>query len=476
VRRLRGRQLSAAAVSLAAAAGALAGCTTQSGQTGVQATKPRRPPPTAYQLPAGVVHPFPFERELLPVAFPTRPTTAQCEALSGIACYSPHQLQVAYDLGPLLAKGDDGRGETIVIVDCFGSPTIAHDLATFDGAFGLPAPPSFKIATPAGALPPWDDSAAGPMLPWGVETSLDVEMAHAMAPGANIVLVETPVAETEGTAGFPQIVAAEKWAIGKEDPAVISQSFGATEGTFPAPSSILRLRTAFQLAANRDVTVLASAGDGGSTEPSNVQGTQLYASPVVDWPASDPLVTAIGGTQLHLSAKGSRLFPDNVWNDSNLTGTATAGGGGLSKIFKRPFFQAKVAQVTGDSRGLPDISLSAAEDGGAIVYESFPGTRPGYYVIGGTSEASPLFAGIVAIADQVAGRHLGLLNASLYAIAQEHRPGIVDITTGSNTVTFSQDGRSVTVTGYAAVPGYDLASGLGTVDAAQLVQELAKGP
>jgi subtilase family serine protease len=310
------------------------------------------------------------------------------------------------------------------------------------------------------------------MVSWGEETSLDVEYAHAMAPGARLVLLETPVAETEGTAGFPQIVTAEIWAIEHVDPAVISQSFGATEGTFPSAASVLGLRAAFQLAKKDHVTVLAATGDDGSTDFSSVSGTTLFTTRAVDWPGTDPLVTAVGGLQLHLSRSGSRLLPDNVWNDTNLYGTPSAGSGGVSSVFARPGFQASVAGIVGTRRGVPDVSLSASQDGGAIVYQSFPGGSTGFAVIGGTSEATPLFAGIVAVADQAAGKHLGWLDADLYRLGADHAAGLVDVTVGSNTVTFQQDGHTVTVSGYEAVPGYDLASGLGTVNATLLAREL----
>jgi subtilase family serine protease len=198
----------------------------------------------------------------------------------------------------------------------------------------------------------------------------------------------------------------------------------------------------------------------------------LFTSRAVDWPGTDPLVTAVGGLQLHLSRNGSRLLPDNVWNDTNLYGTPSAGSGGVSSVFARPAFQASVAGIVGSRRGVPDVSLSASQDGGAIVYQSFPGGSTGFAVIGGTSEATPLFAGIVAIADQVAGKHLGWLDADLYRLGSDHAAGIIDVTVGSNTVTFQQDGHTVTVPGYEAVPGYDLASGLGTVNATLLAREL----
>lgn len=124
------------------------------------------------------------------------PTTAQCEAQFQVACYSPNQIERAYDLPALYAKGYNGAGKTIVIVDSFGSTTVRHDLAVFDAAFHLPAPPSFKIIQPAGAVP-------HPNSGWAGETDLDVEYSHAIAPGANILLVETPTSENEGNNRVP---------------------------------------------------------------------------------------------------------------------------------------------------------------------------------------------------------------------------------------------------------------------------------
>jgi subtilase family serine protease len=117
-------------------------------------------------------------------------------------CYSPRQVRRAYGLGPLYAKGFDGRGSTIVIVDPFGSPTIGHDLRAFDSALGLRDPPALRVIQPVGAVPPYDP-ANGRMVDKAGETTLDVEWSHAIAPGANILLVETPVAETALAGGFP---------------------------------------------------------------------------------------------------------------------------------------------------------------------------------------------------------------------------------------------------------------------------------
>ena len=308
-------------------------------------------------------------------------------------------------------------------------------------------------------------------------------MSHSMAPGANILLVETPVDETEGTAGFPQIVKAENYVINHHLGQVISQSFGATEGTFPSAASIQGLRSAYFNAARNHVTVLAATGDAGATDDSNVAGTLLYTHPAVDWPSSDPLVTAVGGTLLSLLSTGQRTQADRVWNDSTNYAFNDAFFGTPGPTSQRDqrrhvdglrpaVVPGLVAGVVGDQRGVPDISMSAACSGLVNFYQSFPG-EPGWYVACGTSEATPLFAGIVALADQVAGHSLGLINPALYAMSAAKAPGLVDVTAGNNTVSFLQP-TLVTVKGFRAGPGYDLASGVGTVNAALFVPELAQ--
>jgi subtilase family serine protease len=226
------------------------------------------------------------------------------------------------------------------------------------------------------------------------------------------------------------------------------------------------------------VSVLAAAGDWGATGPKTLtpQGAAatFFLHRAVSWPASDPLVTAMGGTQLHLDARGNRFEPDTVWNDTNLFNFPLAGTGGLSAVFSRPPYQNGVAPIVGTSRGVPDISMSAAIDGSALFYlDAKAGPLgAGFYLANGTSEATPEFAGIVAIADQVAGHGLGLLNPALYKMEAAHAPGILDVTAGTNTVTFPQGGSVHTVRGFDAVTGYDLASGVGTIDAARFVPEL----
>src|ERR1700722_9889292 len=219
---------------------------------------------TAAGIPATAVLLQPEALHAIAAPLSGPPTTAQCEGAVQVACYDPAQIRTAYNLGPLAAKGIDGRGQTIIIVDSYGSPTIGTDLATFDAPSKLPAPPRLTVIQPAGPVPPYRANATREG--WAGETTLDVEYAHTMAPGASILLVETPTSENEGTSGFPQIVTAEKYVINHHLGGVISQSFSATEETFPSKQSLLALRGAYIDASRKGVTVLAASGDSGATD------------------------------------------------------------------------------------------------------------------------------------------------------------------------------------------------------------------
>lgn len=499
---------------------------------------------TAASLPQGLyavpaVHALPMAVD----SPSTPPTAAECEEYYSVTCYAPNQLAMAYGTGQLDEEGIDGAGQTIVVVEPLGSPTIGSDLSTFDQAFGIPNPPSFQVITPVGT-PPAYDAASTTDQSWAEETSLDVEWAHAMAPGARILLVETPVAETEGLAGFPQILAAEDYVIDNHLGDVISQSFESTEETFPS-AEVLRLLSGTYLNAYlHGITVVSASGDNGVAGYSNPQTTTFYPARVVQWPASDPLVTAVGGTTVSLDAAGNRLAPDVAWNDTynatvlrDFANSAPpqpfASGGGVSAVFARPGYQRREAGLTGPHRGVPDVSMNAGCTGPVDIYSGAVG---GWFITCGTSEAAPLFAGVVAMADQLAGHSLGLVNPALYRLGAEHAPGIVPVTSGNNTVSFpltetagtltstsgtlsansgtvmdaaaassaysralgpgnfswpgsptpwrhwgmltsnavTVTGNAVTIQGYAANGGYSLVTGLGTVDAAQLVPELAR--
>jgi subtilase family serine protease len=347
----------------------------------------------------------------------------------------------------------------------------------FDQGTGLPPPPSLRVLQPVGKVPRYNPRNQD-MVDSAAETTTDVEAAHAIAPGASILLVETPVAETLTGGGFAQFVAAENYVITHNLADVISQSFGIPEQNFPSRAAVLGLRYAYVSAERHHVTVLAAANDFGVTGPTRAGG-MFRTQRVVDWPASDPLVTGVGGTRLRLTASGSRLSADSAWNESGSAVVARYAGalpwassGGVSAIFARPAYQDPVRTAVGNHRGVPDVALSASFSGASITFESFTGSPGAWKIAAGTSVATPYFAGIVAIADQYLRTRLGLVNPLLYRLEQAHAPGIVDVTQGSNTVSFVQNRKTVTVTGYPARPGYDLVTGVGTIDAARFVRGL----
>jgi subtilase family serine protease len=455
---LRSRLGGLVAVALAATLGGFAGAPAS------RATHRPAPASGAAVMPVPAVAGLVSSRAALPSPEPT----SQCLTAFGIRCYTPVQYRQAYHLHGLYSDGVTGSGRTIMIVDSFGSPTIRNDVHMFDRQFGFPDP-DLRIVQ-AGRIPRFDPTNST-MVGWADETTLDVEYAHSIAPGARIVLVETPVAETEGVTGFPEMMNAEKALIDYGVGDVISQSFGATENTFPGfgqgnYSSLLSLRYAFTDAFAHNVTVLAASGDDGATN-AKLDGLTLYPQRVNSWPSADPLVTSVGGAQLYLDNAANRVKTDSVWNDGS-----GAGGGGQSAVFGRPPFQNDVSAVVGDHRGTPDISMGAAVNGSCWVYESFSASGAGWELFGGTSEATPVFSGIVALADQLAGHRLGDINQALYALGRlsqashfSFKTGIVDIAVGDNT--FGG------VTGFKAGVGYDLASGWGTIDGEEFVRALA---
>lgn len=395
------------------------------------------------------------------------PTDAFCRTTFGVTCYSPQEIRNAYGLTDLLKNGYTGAGQTIVIIDSFGSPTIASDLHSFDMGYGLPDPPSFQVIAPLGSVT--FDPTNPDQVAWAGESTLDVEWAHAMAPGANIVLLTSPVDETQGVTGLPQFLQLEQYALDHHLANIISQGWGTPENDLFSSTAGIKVLSEFESfytrAAQENVTVLASTGDTGSTG-FELDGVTLYPMRVVNFPASSPLVTAVGGTSLYATIRGESPS-ETVWN--SLFGE---GGGGVSQYFAEPSYQ-KSSLPAADQvllngfRGLPDISYNADCNTAILTFQSF--LQPGFYFACGTSEGPPQWAGIIAVANQFAGYPLGFLNPRLYQLG---RTGVLtdsmdDVVLGNNSVGFS-------VPGYFATPGWDLASGWGTPHASKLVRALSQ--
>lgn len=378
----------------------------------------------------------------------------------GFPCYGPYDLAKAYDFPANL----DGRGQTIVIVDAYGSPTIRTDLAHFDGYFGVAAPPSFTIINAAGT----GATGSGALAGWQVETSLDVEYAHAMAPGANIVLA------VSATDNNYDINAAEAQVFPKYPGAIVSQSFGDWETDATAGTSFSDEHKIFMRAARLGDTLLASAGDAGATW---TQYTKTTSPALASYPASDPLVTGVGGTQGSPYPGGLEVSghygAEATWNEPQFD---AATGGAPSKLFRAPSWQRPVTGYR--TRTVPDVAYNAAIEGGVEVI-----LGPNIYLVGGTSCGSPQWAAIFALANQAresAGQDpLGVANATLYKLGEgqmrsredggdAEAPAVFhDIVAGNNAL----DSK----VGFAARRGYDLVTGWGTPDVTTLVAALAHG-
>jgi subtilase family serine protease len=395
------------------------------------------------------------------------PTDGQCRAKFSTPCYSPQEIRNAYDVTPLLDAGYTGRGQSIVIIDSFGSPTILQDLLTFDAGYGLPDPPSLQVFAPLGTVQ--FDPNNSDIVGWAFETTLDVEWAHALAPDANIVLMTSPVSETEGVQGLPEFLYLEKYAVSHHLGKIVSQSWGATENTLfnPGGRQILNQFNDFYKQAGREhVTFFASSGDSGSSNV-DINGN-TYPFPTVGFPASSPYVTAVGGTSLFASTTGD-YQSETVWDE--VAQGAGATGGGISQVFAEPSYQKSSLpladqQLLNGKRAMPDIAYNADPLTAILVYLSFIPGQAGYYFIGGTSEGSPQWAGIIADANQLAGHPLGFLNPALYKI------GASSPAVGSYHDIVGGDNGYNGVPGYAATVGWDPATGWGSPITATLVKAL----
>ena len=367
-------------------------------------------------------------------------------------CYSPQQIATAYSYNSVYKAGITGTGRTIVIVDAYQSPTIVTDLKTFDTTFGLPDP-KFHIVAPAG-LTPFDPTSAVQQS-WAGEITLDVEWAHAVAPGAVIELVLAP------TSNDIDLYNVTNYAVQHRLGDVISQSFGEAESCAD-PALLVQEHQMFGRAIAKGITVLASAGDQGAAQPT-CDGSSFILS--ASTPASDPYVTSVGGTQLFAKANGG-YQAEIVWNETDLgLPYNIAGGGGFSTVYAKPDYQQGV--VPGHARGVPDVSYNAAVNGGVLVYQN-----GSFGLYGGTSAGSPQWAGIVALADQYQGKSLGFLNPTLYKLGKStsYSSTFHDIIAGNNSF-FFLDG-SLTITGYNAHKGWDAASGWGTPIVSSVVRKI----
>lgn len=402
----------------------------------------------------------------------------------------------AYGIDRLHQAGLTGKGQTVILLDALGSPTMQADLDTFSDAFNLPRKtihflyPDGIYVNPLGAPDPTDPSHLKPdsgKIGWAEETTLDLEWAHAVAPDAELVNVITNVTETEGMTGLPDLFRGIEMAEGEFPNGIVSMSFGAGEPTFSGDEIHNHLQGAFheifRRASGAGMTLLAATGDNG-TAGLDLAGDRMMDIRSTDYPASDPLITAVGGTALEYgwkwdpqgsivdfldcrsrqvqevlarsgalpadcpldfmrsqSSVGGRI--ETVWKED---WTLAAGGGGVSGIFSMPDYQnalpeAMKRQLAG-YRSIPDVSMNAAVNGGVVIYSSFriPGVSEGtaWSAIGGTSAATPEMAGLIALAGQraseILGRTIGIgpLNPILYSLGPEDFHDMIPASFGSD--------------------------------------------
>ena len=372
---------------------------------------------------------------------------------AALNCYTPPELATAYDIPGKLT----GAGQTIVIIDAFGSTTLTQDLGVEDTTFGLPAA-HLNVLYPDGQ--PVIDPANADEVGWAGEISLDVESAHAVAPAATIDLV---VAKSDADA---DIESALKYAVLHRLGSVLSQSYGEAESC-EDPSIVKTDHLLFAAAAAEGVSVFASSGDSGAAQPS-CDGSSYIKSASI--PASDPLVTGVGATSLTASQPDGTYESETAWNDEY-----GSSGGGYSTLFKRPFYQDGF--VHSSARGVPDVANSGDGNNRLVkaVYPDAPAHVGDFFLFGGPSAGSPQWAAITALADEHAHHRLGPLNPYLYTIARNPLYNYVfhDITTGNNTFPETDAaGNPVDITGYPATKGWDAVTGLGTPDVAHLLQVL----
>ncbi len=330
----------------------------------------------------------------------------------------PSQIASAYSFKWDYQHGINGKNETIAIIDAYGDPQLSYDLRAFDYAANLP-PVNLQIIYQNKTPMAYNYS-------WAVETSLDVEWAHAMAPYAKILLVLSPDASNGLDNGLSYVV---KNRLAN----IISISWGSYENPSQNAGMLNAMNNVFYNATLYNITVVAASGDQGAYD-----GTSGLA---LNFPASDPYVLAVGGTTLGLF---NGVFTQSAWGGFS-KGTTYGSGGGFSSYFSVPAWQ-RLMIKNSTNRGVPDVSLDASPQTGVEII-----SQGNSMFVGGTSLSTPVWAAIIAMMDQFNGRSLGLVSPMLYFVASTgyYTQAFTQITSGNNGY-------------YYASAGWNPVTGLGT--------------
>jgi subtilase family serine protease len=381
--------------------------------------------------------------------------------------YTPAQIKGAYGISGAYT----GAGQTVAIIDAYASPTILQDVNHWSTNRGLPTMTAgqFTQVVPPGIFNKPQNPAQDPQGWYGEET-LDVEAVHGMAPAAKIVYVGSPN-------NYQDLDAAMNFVVDRHLAQIVTNSYGFSTELLP-PGYVKPLNDTFIQGVIEGIGIYFSSGDSG--DETSVLG---FATP--DWPAVSPWVTAVGGTALGIDAANARVL-ETGWGTSNYncdtttlvctrTGWLYGSGGGVSRIFPKPAYQAGLA-VSG--RAIPDVAALGDPQTGMLIgqTQTFPnGAYYDEYRIGGTSLSSPIFAGLMALADQKAGHPHGFANPAFYAnagqfydvlsvktaVARRNFVNSVDATAGTVDRLRTFDDYSGSPTQHTG-PGWDNVTGLGT--------------
>lgn len=382
--------------------------------------------------------------------------------------YGPPEIRYAYQIDPLLQHGITGKNQTVVITDSYGDPQLQSDFNAYCAYYGLPSQ-TLEIVAPLGPTPPptADQFNQKEHTGWAVETALDVEMVHAVAPDAHIVVLTSPVDSTEGTGGLPQFRQLIQYAMTHYPGAISSNSWAFSEASLRDDAGQTEIRQwgplLQQATLNHGMTLFFASGDLGVTDYTDPFYTQLSPTRTTEFPADEPWVTSVGATSLTFTAGHTT---EGAWTNSG----KGASGGGMSSFVAEPAFQHLLPTATQTQlhaqRGIPDVAILGDPATGVKIFVH------GQWLdhVGGTSVGTPLWAGILALADQQAGKPLGFINPLLYELGTSPTAANAfhDTMTGNNSMQL----RGISVVGYPATPGWDPVTGFGSPNAAVLVPEL----